>query len=82
MSYTVKTWTEEQGFGEPIKRTRTESKRELTITGGSPCGLEEELSYDMDTIKLALDERQGRIDALSVKKPTNTTSDKSFNVGF
>jgi hypothetical protein len=82
MSYTVKTWTEEQGFGEPIKRTRTESKRELIITGGSPCGLEEELSYDMDAVKLALDERQGRIDALSVKKPTNTTSDKSFNVGF
>lgn len=82
MSYTVKTWTEEQGFGEPIKRTRTESKRELIITGGSPCGLDEALSYDMDTIKLALDERQGRIDALSVKKPTNTTSDKSFNVGF
>ena len=82
MSYTVKTWTEEQGFGEPIKRTRTESKRELIITGGSPTGLDEELSYDMDAIKLALDERQTRIDKLSEKKPATSSTNKSFNVGF
>lgn len=82
MSYTVKTWTEEQGFGEPIKRTRTESKRELIITGGSPTGLDEELSYDMDAIKLALDERQVRIDKLSEKKPATSSANKSFNVGF
>lgn len=82
MSYTVKTWTEEQGFGEPIKRTRTESKRELIITGGSPTGLDEELSYDMDAIKLALDERQTRIDKLSEKKPATSSANKSFNVGF
>ena len=82
MSYTVKTWTEEQGFGEPIKRTRTESKRELIITGGSPTVLDEELSYDMDAIKLALDERQTRIDKLSEKKPATSSANKSFNVGF
>lgn len=81
MTYTTKTWMEEQGFGEPIKRTRTESKRELIITGGSPSGLDEELSYDSDAIKLALDERQTRIDALSAKKPA-TPANKSFNVGF
>ena len=82
MSYTVKTWTEEQGFGEPVKRTRTESKRELIITGGSPTGLDEELSYDMDAIKLALDGRQTRIDKLSEKKPATSSANKSFNVGF
>lgn len=82
MTYTVKTWLEEQGFGEPIKRQRTESKRELIITGGSPTGLDEELSYDMDAIKLALDERQARIDGLSAKKPATSSANKSFNVGF
>lgn len=81
MSYTVKTWTEEQGFGEPIKRSRTESKRELIITGGS-TSFDEELSYDMDAIKLALDERQTRIDKLSEKKPATSSTNKSFNVGF
>lgn len=81
MTYTVKTWTEEQGFGEPIKRQRTESRRELIITGGSPSGLDEEYSYDMDAIKLALDDRQGRINKLSEKKPA-TPANKTINLGF
>ena len=81
MTYTVKTWTEEQGFGEPIKRQRTESRRELIITGGSPSGLDEEYSYDMDAIKIALDDRQGRINKLSEKKPA-TPANKTINLGF
>lgn len=81
MTYTVKTWEEEQGFGEPIKRQRTESRRELIITGGSPSGLDEEYSYDMDAIKLALDDRQGRINKLSEKKPA-TPANKTINLGF
>lgn len=81
MTYTVKTWTEEQGFGEPIKRQRTESRRELIITGGSPSGLDEEYSYDMDAIKLALDDRQGRINKLSEKKPA-TPANKTIDLGF
>lgn len=80
MTYTVKTWTEEQGFGEPIKRQRTESRRELIITGGSPSGLDEEYSYDMDAIKIALDDRQGRINKLE-KKPA-TPANKTINLGF
>ena len=81
MTYKVVHWTEEQGFGEPIKRSRTESRRELIITGGSPCGLDEELSYDSDSIKLALDERTARIASLSEKKTTQTAPSKTTDFG-
>ena len=82
MTYKVVHWEEEQGFGEPKKRSRTESRRELIITGGSPCGLDEELSYDSDSIKLALDERTARINALSEKKPAQATPSKTTDFGF
>ena len=82
MTYKVVHWEEEQGFGEPKKRSRTESRRELIITGGSPCGLDEELSYDSDSIKLALDERTARINALSEKKPAHATPSKTTDFGF
>jgi len=36
----------------------------------------------MDAIKLALDERQTRIDKLSEKKSATSSANKSFNVGF
>lgn len=80
MSYKIVTWEEEQGFGEPIKRTKTESKRELIITGGCPCGLDEEMSYDSDSIKLALDDRTMRINAMKEKnvKPINKKTDFGF----
>ena len=56
MTYEVKTWMEEQGFGEPIERRKTVSKKELIITSGSPSGLDEDYSYDNDAIKIALEE--------------------------
>ena len=72
----------EVDFGEPQVDIRTINVSELIITGGSPTGLDEELSYDMDAIKLALDERQTRIDKLSEKKPATSSANKSFNIGF
>lgn len=81
MTYKVVTWTEEQGFGEPIKRSRTESKRELIINGGSPCGLDEELSYDSNSIKLALDERTARIEEIK-NKQTSKAAPQTNNFGF
>lgn len=79
MTYTTRTWTEEQGFGEPIVRHKTESKRELLITSGSPSGLDEELSYDADQIKLALDDRKKRIAKLSENnKPAPAAKSTSF----
>lgn len=84
MTYEVKTWMEEQGFGEPIERRKTVSKKELIITSGSPSGLDEDYSYDNDAIKIALEERAGRIEKLKndAKAKTTTSSAKSFDVGF
>lgn len=79
MTYKVETWEEEQGFGEPIKRSKTTSKRELLITGGSPCGLDEELSYDNDAIKLALDERTARLNEAKEKQAAKKAVKKSTN---
>lgn len=82
MTYKVVTWMEEQGFGPAIERRRTESKRELIITSGSPSGLDEETSYDNDSIMIALEERKGRIEKLSEKKTSTPSTNKSINVGF
>lgn len=82
---TQRVWYEEQGFGEPIKRTKTISRKELIILGGSPSGLEEELSYDSNAIKAALDERQGRVQEQKTKSNVKGKSqNKSFsdNLGF
>ncbi len=76
-SYKVVEWEEEQGFGEPIKRHKTESRRELYITGGSPCGADEALSYDADSIKLLLKDRTKKIEEIremgkNKNKPSTT----------
>lgn len=68
ISQSTKVWYEEQGFGKPIKRTKTESRRELIILGGSPSGLEESFSYDANDIKQGLAERQARVEELKQKK--------------
>jgi len=82
MSYKVETWMEEQGFGEPIERTRTVSKKELIITGGSPCGLEEALSYDADSIKQALARRKEEQDNLANTNSNTKSSTKNKPVDF
>lgn len=76
-SFKTETWEEEQGFGEPIKRTRTVGQRELLITGGSPGGANEELSYDMDSIKLALDERKAALEEMKTKTKAKTSAPKT-----
>lgn len=82
MSYKVETWQEEQGFGEPIERTRTVSKRELIITGGSPSGLEEALSYDADSIKQALAKRKEDHDNLATANTKSSAKNKPVDFGF
>ena len=77
---------EKQGFGESIIKTRTISTKELIITGGSASGLEEELSYDSDSIKKALGDRRAKIDEL-IENSKNSTSkaapkNKSTDFGF
>lgn len=77
MTQKVVTWTEELGFGKPQEKRRTETRRELLITGGSEP-LSEDMSYDSDDIKAALAERKTYHDSLItnskslVKSKTNT----------
>ncbi len=76
-SFKTETIVEEQGFGEPIERTKTVSTRELIITGGSPEGLDSALSYDASDIKIALDDRQRRMDELKNKSKNTQKSSAS-----
>lgn len=86
MTYTTKVWYDEQGFGDPIRRVKTESRKELIITGGDPNSMGEDHSYDANDIKNALAERQVRITEMQEKsnsKPKiKKTSKKSDDFGF
>ena len=85
INQSTKTWFEEQGFGEPIKRTKTVSRKELIILGGSPAGLEEECSYDSNDVKAAIDERTARTEELKskAKTPKRAQAPKNTNAfGF
>ena len=73
-THTVETIMEPQGFGDPIEKSRTVSRKELVITGGSQGALEEDLSYDADSIKKAMANRRANIDQL---KASNTTAKAS-----
>ena len=75
-------WEEEVGFGEPIKRQRTQSRRELIITAGSPNGFEESLSYDADDVKAALAERKGRIEEMKNNASNAAKPKSSSDFGF
>lgn len=81
INQSTKTWYEEQGFGEPIMRTKTETRRELIILGGSPSGLEEDYSYDADAIKKGLADRQTRVDEMK-NKASGSKSHAPKNNGF
>lgn len=80
----TKTIVEDQGFGEPIKRTKTISVKELIVLGGSSSGLEEEYSYDNDDVKAALANRQQRIEEAKTKANTKgkTQTPKATGFGF
>lgn len=76
-------WYENQGFGDPIKRTKTFARKELIINGGSPAGLEPELSYDSTDIANAAKERlayaeEKKVKAKSAKKSQTPASGNKF----
>lgn len=81
MSSKIVEWDEEQGFGEPIHHKRTESYRELLITGGSPSGLDEDVSYDADDVKAACAERKARLNAMLERNKSTapTANAKQFS---
>lgn len=74
MSQHTKVWYEQQGFGPDIKRTKTETRRELIIVGGSPSGLDEEYSYSAEDIKLGLQERQQEVEKQKSRVSSSTKS--------
>ena len=78
----TKVWFEDQGFGAPVKRTKTETRKELIILGGCPSGLEEAYAYDANDIKNALAERQARVEDLKTKKKPTTSSKNVNQFGF
>lgn len=85
VSKRVKTWMEPQGFGPDIKRTKTESCKELIILGGSPSGADESCSYNVDDVKMGLKARQEYVEAQKSRTRANnatSTSKKSNQFGF
>lgn len=82
ITHKVEIIKEEQGFGEPTERVRTVSSKELIITGGSASGLEEDLSYDADSIKKAMETRRANIEALKANDTSAKSSPKSKSPDF
>lgn len=86
MSFKTIEWEEEQGFGDPIKRHRTVSSRELLIKKGAGEGFEESLSYDPDLVNLALEEREKYKQEVLNKNQSSgsasSTGKKKPNLGF
>lgn len=73
-SSTVETYTEEQGFGEPIEKKRTINVSELVITGGSQSPLEGDFAFNEEEIKNALAERKARLEARKAKELARSSS--------
>lgn len=63
----VTTTMEETGFGEPVSKKQTTSKRELVITSGSAGALDPEESFSQEDITVGLEERLKRINATKEK---------------
>lgn len=88
---TTETYTETQGFGESIERTRTRTVSELVITGGSPEPLEGEFAYTNEQISAALAKRKNDLEKLKAEAsnrtrrapaPANTVSNAALDLGF
>lgn len=90
---TTEEYTETQGFGDPIVRTRTINVSELIITGGNPEPLEGDAAFSSEQINAALAARKNRLDEQKVRDaqrakarmapaPANTTSNGPLDLGF
>lgn len=81
MTYKTEKITIEQGFGKPIEKEKTISKKELSILGGSACGKDEDESYDAGDIGVALNARKDRIAEMTTKKEA-APAKKKTDFGF
>ena len=83
MCASVKTITEEQGFGPPLVKKQTTYRQELVIIGGSGTGLDEAYSYDGDDIRVALSNRTAKLNELKENvKSSNSTPKAAPKKGF
>lgn len=69
-------YEEEMGFGEPIKKSKTTSIRELIVTSGSPTALEGIEAYSAEDIQNALAERKIRLEKAKDKKNSKPAANK------
>ena len=58
----IDTITEDVGFGEPIEKKVTRTKRDLLITSGSPTALDPEESFDSAEIAKAMTARKAELE--------------------
>ena len=80
---TVETYTEEMGFGEPLVKKRTRSKKELIITRGSGEGLPTEEAFPTAEILSAMQERKQYIEKLKEEaKQTKPAAPNMADYGF
>ena len=87
IAYTFKTesFKEEVGFGEPIERKRTISKKEFLITSGSPQGFDETEAFNAEDIKAGLIARKAAQDKMLAEpapRTTKNTTPTSEQYGF
>ena len=85
LNFSVKTEIikEDQGFGEPIEKTRTTNVSELVIIGGSEAPYEDDLAFAKSDVDAALAERKNRLEILKNKaeaKPAPAAP--SYDLGF
>lgn len=71
------TETEEVGFGEPIVRTRTITKREAIITSGGATGLDGDAAYNPDEIATGLVARKTRMEQAKEKAEAKAHSSQA-----
>lgn len=80
-SFFTETFEEEVGFGDPIIRTRTTSKRELLIMSGSANPMDEMEAYAAADISAGMSARQAAIEATKKSAPT-TAKPATSEYGF
>ena len=68
---------EEVGFGDPVEKRVTRSKKELIITSGSPAALDEEESFDSSEIAKAMTMRKAELEKKKEEATTPAPKAKS-----
>lgn len=76
---------EQMGFGENITHKSTVFVNELIITSGSASALDEEISYEVESIQKGLEDRKARMadaKAKAAEKSKTAKKQDDFDLGF